>query len=660
MPKCAYTRSSMNVVRSVQHLVLASTLLLLLACGGGGPDGGTTPGATEEQLRFKAEMDSAKDHMRTGQVEKAEALGRSVFERTTGDPTLVKERINALSLLGHITQRRMMLDSALAIFQEGLRLAESIPDTAAIGTMWLNVGVVMEEKGEYEAALEAQLNALRWKELVGEDRVLARVLHNLSVLYWRQDSMDQALRLIERSVAIKRVHDTRDVPISLNGMGLLLMEVGKLDTALLVLKESLTLEDSINLGAERQVQLLNIGLAYERMGQLDSAAFYYAEAYEWASENEDPLVMIRTLYGAGDVRRAQGRYAEAQPLLDSSLAMADRIVSLEDMKEAHISLVMLHEQMGNPQVALDHFRQYHDLSDSLMNAQTSAAMDEMRLRYDTEKKDRENQDLRATAELSELRAARDRWIAAGMGLLAISLAALGWTIVQRNKQRAHQREAELEQQALRLQMDPHFLFNALNTIPGLYASGDPATANDHVGHLSKFLRLVLETSRRRTIPLAQEIELVEHYLRISANRRPDKFTWEVKVMPYVRPERLGVPPMLIQPVVENALEHGFNGSAKGHLCVLVDLAGSVLHVEVLDNGIGHKAAMQRPSRRNGNSMGIDLVRQRIMLFDKQANVSDAVVVSEGSSGDVSRPGTTVTLRFRPQQLTEHAEARDRG
>lgn len=131
-------------------------------------------------------------------------------------------------------------------------------------------------------------------------------------------------------------------------------------------------------------------------------------------------------------------------------------------------------------------------------------------------------------------------------------------------------------------------------------------------------------------------------------------------MPYVRPERLGVPPMLIQPVVENALEHGFNGSAKGHLCVLVDLAGSVLHVEVTDNGIGHKAAMQRPSRRNGNSMGIDLVRQRIMLFDKHANVNDVVHVRDGSSGDPSRPGTTVTLRFRPQQLTEHAEARDRG
>jgi two-component sensor histidine kinase len=330
------------------------------------------------------------------------------------------------------------------------------------------------------------------------------------------------------------------------------------------------------------------------------------------------------------------------------------------MKEAHISLVMLLETMGRPQAALDHLRAYHALSDSLMNAGTNAAMEELRLRYDTEKTERENHELRASAELSALRAGRDRWIAIGMTLVALSLAAMAWTVVQRNKQRARQREAELEQQALRLQMDPHFLFNALNTIPGLYASGDPGMANDHVGHLSKFLRLVLETSRRRTIPLAQEIELVENYIRICANRRPDKFTWELKVMPYVRPERLAVPPMLIQPLVENALEHGLNGSTKGHISILVDLAGSVLHVEVVDNGIGHKAASRGPSRHESTSLGIDLVRKRIMLFDKQANLGDAVLVRESVPADPSRPGTIVTLRFRPQAITEHVEDSHRG
>lgn len=643
-------------------LVLVASLLLV-ACGGTDNEqdtGAQRPVSTDQPSPFLASMDSAKEYMRTGHVDKAEAIARSVLERTAGKPKLVNERINMLSLVGHIVQRNMMLDSALAIYQEGLRLAEAIPDTGGIGTMWLNIGVVLEEKGEYAGALEAQMKALHWKELMDEDRVLARVLHNLSVLYWRQDSLDQALNLIDRSISIKRTYDPRNVPVSLNGMGLLLMELGRLDTALLVLKESLAMEDSINMGAERQNQIMNIALTFERMGQLDSAARYYTLGRAEASERDDPVVLARSLYGAGDVLRAQGRFSEALPLLDSSLALADSIGSLEDMKEAHISLVLLHERMGNAQSALDHFRLYHELRDSLMSAETSATMDELRLRYNTEKKDRENQELRAFAELSELRAARDRWIAIGMALVALSLAVLGWTLVQRNKQRALQREAELEQQALRLQMDPHFLFNALNTIPGLYASGDQGTANDHVGHLSKFLRLVLETSRRRTIPLSQEIELVEHYIRICANRRPDKFTWELKVMPYVRPERLVVPPMLIQPVVENALEHGFNGSMKGHISILVDLAGSVLHVEVVDNGIGHKAAAQRPSRHNSTSLGIDLVRKRIMLFDKQANLGDAVLVRESTTTDPSRPGTIVTLRFRPQATTEHVEDSDRG
>jgi len=218
----------------------------------------------------------------------------------------------------------------------------------------------------------------------------------------------------------------------------------------------------------------------------------------------------------------------------------------------------------------------------------------------------------------------------------------------------------LEQEALRLQMDPHFLFNALNTIPGLYAGGDTATANDHVGHLSRFLRLVLETSRRRTIPLEQEVQLVENYLRISANRRLGSFTWELKVMPYVQAERIAVPPMLIQPVVENAIEHGLNGVVKGHLSVLVDRAGSVLHIEVKDNGVGRSVAASRPSRRNGTSMGIDLVRKRIALFDRTTNISDAVDLRDDLAADGSPRGTIVTIRLRVQMMSEHAAVGDRG
>lgn len=646
---------------AVKHLAFLLVVLLLAACGGA-PTSVGPAGKARSPLdsAFQAQVDSARELLRLGHREPAAALLHRLERRTAADPALVRTRIAVLSMLGHVVRRQAMPDSAMALYQEGLQLAQAIGDTTAIGAMWLNVGTAYENKGDYPKALDAQLTALRWKELEQDERNTANTLHNLSILYWRQDSLEQAIRYLERSIAIKRVSDSLGLANGLNGLGVLLLESRRYDSAIVVLKESLALDERMNGGAERQIPLSNIALAFEHAGKLDSAEAYYGTSYRAALEKNDPLAEVRALYGMGDIRRAQGRYREARPFLDSALALADRIGSLEDIKEAHGSLARLHEATGSAARALQHYKAYHHVRDSLMSAGTESAMNELRLRYDTERRERENEELRATAELTVLRAERNRWVAVGIGVLAIAMAVAAWSIVQRNRQRARAREADLEQQALRLQMDPHFLFNALNTVPGLYATGDVLTANDHVGHLSQFLRLVLETSRRRAIPLEQEMQLVEHYLRISANRRPGSLTWSVEVMPSAQAERVAVPPMLIQPIVENAIEHGLTGNDGGRITVRVDRAGDQLHISVHDNGMGRFAAAQRPTRRNGTSMGMDLVRQRIALFDKRTPEAMAVEVRDERDAQGRPQGTTVVLRMGIQYLNEHAAVGDRG
>lgn len=633
---------------------------LLLACSGHGPTPPTSTLSGQDTLSFRAELDSARHLLRRGATDRAEFIASGVLAASVGDPALAKQHMHALSTLGQVQQRRSQLDSAFSLYSELLHVAEEVNDTFWIGAAWVNIGVVRDLQGDYPGALDAGLKALHWKELLGDSASLARVLHNLSVLEWRQDSVSKAIALIDRSIAIKRTHDALSVASSLAGLGVLLIEAQQYDSAIHVLRESVLLEDSLAEGAERENAVTNLALAFEKLGMLDTAAYYHTMALGDARAHDNTDVVIRSLYGIAEVRRAQGQYAQALPLLDSSLALARRIGSQEDIKHAHYALVETNERMGNVPAALHHLRAYQAVNDSLMNGGTQAAMEELRMRYQNEKRDLENKELRATAELTTLRAERNRWIALGMTLLAMSMALVGWVLVQRNKQGARQREADLEQQALRLQMDPHFLFNALNTIPGLYASGDHATANDHVGHLSKFLRLVLETSRKRTIPLAQEIELVEHYLRINTNRRSGSFTWEVNVMPSLNPELLAVPPMLVQPLVENALEHGLGSMAKGHISVLIDLVDGVLHIAVQDNGIGRQASARRPTRRNGPSMGIELVRQRIQLFDPACRPGNAVQVRDELSEKGTASGTTVTLSFRPQPITEHAPDSHRG
>jgi len=643
--------------RACVRTLLLSLLLLLTACGG---EGVRQPfGVQADTLAYVTELADAKGMLNDGRAEEGERLARMVYDAAKENPGLARQQVQALSVLGLAQQRRHHNDSALVLYREGLRVAEVSGDSAGMSSAWLNIGVALQRKGDYDASLEAALNALHLKEAIGDENGAARVMNNLSNLYWRQHDRPAAIAMLLRAIGIKRnLHDSLGLANSLNGLAALLVEDGRADTAVVLLHESIAIQRSVAPAAERYAQLVNLGLAFHAANESDSALYYYRVGLQAAQQSDNTDGEVHALFGMAEVLMDQGKFREAGPLLDRSLVLAERIGSADLIKEVHVSLARQREAIGDLALALKHVRRSQQLGDSLMNAEKDATMSELRVRYDTERKERENDELRSAQDLADLRAERNRWIAIGIGVLALAGGLLAWVIVQRNRQRAHQREADLEQQALRLQMDPHFLFNALNTVPGLYAAGDAAVANDHVAHLSRFLRLVLETSRRRAIPLRHELELVEHYLRISANRRPDTFTWRMMVMPDLNTERIAIPPMLVQPLVENAIEHGFSEEAPGELAVLVAREGSMLRIEVVDNGMGRSAAAERPSRHKGNSMGIDLVRERLALFDKRTALDRAVEVRDEYDPDGNAKGTTVILRLHIQNLSEHAATGD--
>ncbi|MCB9163517.1 MAG: tetratricopeptide repeat protein [Flavobacteriales bacterium] len=320
--------------------LLPFLLMLLMACGGSSTGPGH-PAASLDSLTFRPELDTAREMLRRGDIEGVERIAQQVLRDSKGAPALRKQRMQARSLQGQVYQWRAELDSALLMHEEVLRMAEASLDTFWIGAAWINIGVARDLQGDYAGAMQAGYSAMRWKELLGDRLSMARVLHNLSALQWRRDSTEQALALLQRSLAIKRELDTPALASGLNGLGVLLIDLGRMDTAIAVLRESLLLEDSLNSGATRENMGSNLGLAFERAGMLDSAAHHYRQGLYDARQHGNQEVAIRCLYGLGDVRRAQGRYAEARTFLDSSLVLAQRIGSLEDEKEAHLSLVQL-------------------------------------------------------------------------------------------------------------------------------------------------------------------------------------------------------------------------------------------------------------------------------------------------------------------------------
>lgn len=250
-----------------------------------------------------------------------------------------------------------------------------------------------------------------------------------------------------------------------------------------------------------------------------------------------------------------------------------------------------------------------------------------------------------SAELATLRS-WNLWLAVAAAVLVTVVLGLIIALVRRSmREAARRREAELEHQALRAQMDPQFLFHALATIPVLYASGDPRQAQAYVEHVSKLLRLTLETSSKWRVPLRQEIDLLEHYLHVCSSRHPGAYTYSVHVDPSVDTESVTLPPLLLQPLVENAIVHGLVPRKEGGmLSVEIARVNDILVSRIRDNGIGRAASVRTKRHVPRPSEGLALTAERMRRFNRGRGPGDGLRILD-LHDDRGRPaGTEVIVR----------------
>ncbi len=212
----------------------------------------------------------------------------------------------------------------------------------------------------------------------------------------------------------------------------------------------------------------------------------------------------------------------------------------------------------------------------------------------------------------------------------------------REKGAQRQRMAELELQALRAQINPHFLFNALNSIQNFYSQNDERKANRYLSLFAQLIRRTLHHSKTQLLPLAEEIDLLTTYTELEHMRFKQAFSYTIEIARDVAPNQLLVPAMLLQPYVENAIQHGLRplSGRPGKLLLSFDRAGDFLVCRIDDNGIGFAAAQQH-RRGEHQSLGMDINRQRIANFNRMHKLRISVsVVDKTASGD---HGTCIVL-----------------
>ncbi|MFK5855436.1 MAG: two-component regulator propeller domain-containing protein [Bacteroidota bacterium] len=181
------------------------------------------------------------------------------------------------------------------------------------------------------------------------------------------------------------------------------------------------------------------------------------------------------------------------------------------------------------------------------------------------------------------------------------------------------RNIELQQRLFRVQMNPHFMFNSLLAIQNYIYAHDKKEASNYLSDFAQLFRLILNNSRSEFILLEKEIETLKLYLNLQSLRYPDKFTYKIHIDPEIDSDFIMIPPMLAQPMIENALEHGlFYKDGKGHIDIRFIYKGSNLVLEVEDNGIGLTIAKEKSVFKSKySSSAIDITRERIKILGKR-------------------------------------------
>ena len=346
------------------------------------------------------------------------------------------------------------------------------------------------------------------------------------------------------------------------------------------------------------------------------------------------MLRVPVYINAAEVYMYVNDMEKAESYAQASLNAVKSLNNLYTETKSLQTLAKIQEKKGDYEEALKNYKAYSILNDSLINADRKVEISRKEIQFEADKKE-----ALALAETERQRFIKNASILGGIGIILASIFAF---VLYRRKQKADadKKEAEfratvadVELKALRAQMNPHFIFNSLNSIGDYILKNDSQAASDYLGKFARLMRMTLENSDKKEITLMEDITLLRTYLGIEQKRFDHSFEFKIEVADDLDIDEVLIPPMLLQPFVENSIIHGLATKEKGgKIDINFKAQNNELVCTVEDNGVGRKAS-KKSMRLNGkNSKGIAITQNRIDVLNRTKNTNGAIKIIDKTTG----------------------------
>lgn len=572
-----------------------------------------------------------------------------------------------LNGIGLVYMYRAIYDSALLCMQQSLNIRQALGDKKNIAGSLNNIGLLFMTQGNYEKALVYYMKSAIIRYLIDDKAEMAGSYNNIGSILYHQGKYTKALGYFQKALQIDiETGNKRDAAADLNNIAGIFYQQKNYENSLEYYFKSYELCKDLSDKAGIAGVLGNIGLIYERQENYDSAIDYFSQALKKCQEIENKEGVAIELYRIGSILNKQGYYSESIANIEKSILLAKELKLIDVLKKGYENLSEAYDSIGNISKAYESYKLYVVMKDSVFDIESNNKMTELQTKYETEKKEKENKLLEKEKEVKELELAKkqnqlfsQRLLFAAVIIVIVFLSLVIY-ILYRNKaiRKRNKLQQELNlymQKALSQQMNPHFIFNTVNSIQYYILNNDKVASNKYLTMFARLMRMTLENSQHHLIPIQDEIQALNLYLELESLRFEGKFEYGISIDEENEVELFKMPTLLIQPYVENSIWHGLmHKDGMGKISVDIALMENKVNSKNLmvkctieDNGIGREKATEIKQKKNTShkSLGTKITENRLRLINSLYGSDMSVNYTDLKDENGNPTGTRVEICF---------------